>query len=157
MTKILLTQGKFALISNHQYERVRHFSWRATWSGKKWYASTLIDGKTVYLHRFIAGVTDTKTQVDHKDGDGLNCQDYNLRTCSNKQNSRNSIAKRARFKGVCWLKKNRKYRARIMVDGKEINLGCFDDEVSAAHAYDTAARKYFGDFAWLNFKELAQS
>jgi hypothetical protein len=32
-------------------------------------------------------------------------------------------------------------------------LGRFADEIDAAEAYDEAARKFFGEHAWLNFPD----
>lgn len=45
----------------------------------------------------------------------------------------------------------KKWRARITVNRKEKHLGYFKSEISAAKAYDVAAKKYFGEFANCNF------
>jgi hypothetical protein len=45
------------------------------------------------------------------------------------------------FKGVCWYKRDSKWQARIMIDGKQAHLGYFDDEEEAASAYDMAAAR----------------
>ena len=41
----------------------------------------------------------------------------------------------------------------LTVNGKFTYLGSFDTQIQAAMAYDEAAKKYFGQYAKLNFKE----
>lgn len=45
-----------------------------------------------------------------------------------------------RFKGVSFHKGNNKWIAQIKIDGKVKYLGEWDDDLTAARAYDTAAR-----------------
>ena len=56
------------------------------------------------------------------------------------------------FKGVSWFKRDRCWRAWIHHNGKQIHLGYFETEKAAAIAYDRAAKKYYKEFANLNFK-----
>ena len=91
--------------------------------------------------------------VDHIDSDGLNNQRYNLRVCTNAQNVQNQRIMRggtSRFKGVCWDMVNKKWRAKLGMNGKTFELGRFKVEADAASAYDDAAEKYFGEFAYTN-------
>jgi len=57
------------------------------------------------------------------------------------------VAKTSLFKGAQLQKK---WRAYIAVNGKIFHLGCFQNEIDAAKAYNQAAIKYFGGFACLN-------
>ena len=92
------------------------------------------------------------TLVDHKDGDSLNNQFENLRPTDYRGNNRN-VRKQpgtsSFFKGVCWSQG--RWQAMLSVNKKGLYLGRFCDELEAAKAYDAAAKKYFGEFARLNF------
>ena len=89
-----------------------------------------------------------RDQIDHKDGNGLNNCWLNLRECTQSQNQANrgpTKNNKLGTKGV--YKKNGRYYAKIMVNGKVINIGQFDALETAAQAYRKTATKHFGEFA----------
>lgn len=93
--------------------------------------------------------------VDHIDGDPTNNILSNLRECAHRQNMCNRKAARnssSKYLGVSHDKRDRIWRAEIRKDGKSIKLGSFAYELSAARAYDAAAKSLHGEFARLNFK-----
>jgi hypothetical protein len=53
----------------------------------------------------------------------------------------------SKFVGVSWIKRDRKWTARIKHERKIQYLGNFDDEHKAARAVDTAARRLRGEDA----------
>lgn len=109
-----------------------------------------------FLHRLILPCVDGRI-ADHINGDKLDCRRSNLRLCTHVENSRNAGTTKGRqYKGVGVLPCGR-FRARIMVNRKEIALGWHDTASDAARAYDAAALRYFGEFARLNFPTLAGS
>jgi hypothetical protein len=59
----------------------------------------------------------------------------------------------SKFRGVCWLKKRKAWRARIEVHGKREHLGYFDSEELAARAYDRRSYELNGVGARLNFPD----
>lgn len=168
--EIPLTRGYVALVDRSDYERVSQFNWHALVGKRK-------DGtvRTVYgfralprvpskngrtrqphelLHRFILGVKDLSIQVDHEDHDGLNCRRHNLRVATQTENNRNAKTRRdntSGYKGVSWLKQKKRWRVRIMVNGRSKYLGMFADQTVAARRYDMAAIENYGEFACLNF------
>jgi hypothetical protein len=147
MKLLQLTKGLKSRISDIDFRWAKTLSWYAQRSGNRFYAAT---GKSRLFHSFIF----TGTWVDHKDGDSLNNTRRNLRPASPTENGRNRI-KRApatsQFKGVSWSKLHDKWRADITLLKGHIFLGCYVSERGAAKAYDTAALRYFGKFARLNF------
>jgi len=115
------------------------------------------------LHRIIAKAQKGEW-VDHKDGDTCNNSKENLRVCTKQQNHFNtpktvSEHVTCRCKGVSKKSskgRQKRYHARIMVNYKEISLGYFYTEEEAGRAYDEAARKYFGEFACVNFPQQSE-
>ena len=104
------------------------------------------------MYREIVGAGSGQV-VDHKDGDGLNNTRENLRVCSrsdNEHNRRIDTKNSSGFKGVYFNKPMKKWMARISINNKRMYLGCYDNKVDAARAYDKAAKKHFGEFARLN-------
>ena len=53
--------------------------------------------------------------------------------------------------GVFWNKFRNRWCAKIIINKKSIQLGSFKDIESAIQCYETGAKKYFGEFANLNF------
>ena len=155
MKEIKLTQDKVALVDDEDYERVNQYKWSAKKCGKLYYASRhyYVDSKrtTQCMHQFILQDADKKLMIDHRDGDGLNNQKYNLReNTSRSQNLQNQKPKDNKLKGTTFY--NNKYRAQIRPAKNTIlHLGYFDTEIEAAKAYDEAARLYFGEYARCNF------
>lgn len=90
--------------------------------------------------------------VDHINHNILDNRRCNLRATTAAQNSRNRRPHKnttSRFKGVCRTRSG-KWQAQIKVDLKSVYLGMFDDELEAAKAYNEAARKAYGEYAYLN-------
>ena len=159
MKQIPLTQDKYALVDDEDFEYLNQWKWFAHKDKNTWYAQrnqTIDINKRIVIHMHRVILQEEK--IDHKDGNGLNNQRYNLRKASDLQNSRNKgIYKNniSGYKGVSFRKQSTKnpYQARIRVNKQEINLGSFSTAIEAALVYDQAAKQYFGEFARLNFSE----
>lgn len=149
---IPLTKGKFAIIDAADYELVSTHKWCASGSGCRTYAYCQMNGKTVALHRFLTNAPKGMV-VDHIDGNGLNDRRGNLRVCTQQQNLWNSRprGKSSRFKGPCWDRQKRRWVVYVRHGGRNIFVGRFRDEVTAALAYDRKAYECFGEYAYLNF------
>jgi hypothetical protein len=161
MKRISLTQGKYALVDDSDYEWLNQYKWYAIKDYNTWYAVRHItkpDGKQtlISMHRFILGLEyGDLREGDHKNHNGLDNRQDNLRICTGSQNQYNANPHKncsSVFKGIYWNKISNKWHTRISIRGQQRNLGYFNNEIKAAKAYDEAARKYFGEFANLNFR-----
>lgn len=159
MSKVIwLTQGQFALVDDVDYESLRGYNWHAERRKNKFYARgrKAVNGNKimVYMHSVILN-SQTGMVVDHKDGNGLNNQRDNLRSCTQQENIRNQKPRdgyTSAFKGVFFHKVAKKWTAQIRDDYKRIHLGLFVTEIEAARAYDEAAKRLHKQYANLNFK-----
>ena len=157
MIEIMLTQGKRALIDETDASRVWNYKWYALFDRYNWYAIRRVKKKGNWSHQSMHIFLMNPPQgvdIDHRDRNGLNNQRNNLRICTHQQNMRNkriSVGNASGFKGVCWKPRIKKWIAQIRY-GKVLHLGCFEDKKEAARAYDSAAEKFFGEFALTNKK-----
>jgi hypothetical protein len=158
MKTIKLSKGYHAQISDEDFERVSQYKWSALVSKDKYtvYGRRNIikeNGKrtSLLLHRFILKIEDPSVEVDHKDNDGLNCQRHNLRKCTQSQNQHNRKTRDRNTSGAKGVdKQNGKWRARIGIEGKSVNLGLFSTLEKASKAYDEAALLLHKEFSNIN-------
>lgn len=163
MITIPLTKGQAALLDDCD-AHLAALRWSSKPDSRTTYAfrwTQRPDGKRVRLrlHRAVLNAP-PGVEVDHINGNGLDCRRSNLRLATASQNKANVALRRdskSGFKGVSFDARDRKWCARIQVAGRKIGLGRFTDPVSAARAYDAGALRYFGTFARLNFPGPASS
>lgn len=112
-------------------------------------------GRLFLEHRliwaFIFGVW-PPGPLDHRDRNRSNNRIDNLRLATVSQNGQNSKIRAVNSsgsKGVSWYRPGQKWRARIVVDGREVSLGYFHEKEDAAAAYAKAAQQHFAEFARL--------
>lgn len=162
--RIYLGEGKWTILEQADYYRLKHYKWVVHGGGHNLYAVRLKfvePYKTIMLsmHREIMNANDDRL-VDHRNCDSLDNRKSNLRFATRAENMQNRRKRKntsSRYMGVCFCKQTGKWTSIIVYNKKSIWLGRFDSEIEAAKAYDEAAKKYYGEFARLNFPEKEES
>ncbi len=158
MKHIPLTQGKFAIVDDEDYEYLMQWKWYALRNGNTYYAVRNFRGSAqskarqgkILMHRIIAQ-TSPGAHTDHENHNGLNNRKTNLRQCTFGENQYNRLPTdncRSQYRGVCWGRIG--WVARIKHNSRSIWLGSHTSEVGAAKAYNRKAQELFGEFAYLN-------
>lgn len=157
MSKLIpLTQGHHAIVDDDDYDFLMQWKW---FSGKRGYVLRKAPGhntQTLCMHRVVMGLEPSDPRrVDHINRNTADNRRCNLRLVTIRLNSLNRVGtKTARsyshYKGVTFHKRQNKWQAQLFVDGKQLYLGKFESEHEAAVAYNAAAQKHFGEYAFLN-------
>lgn len=141
-----------AIVDSEDWDKIKNYTWGFGYGRTYVGANTKIRGKCILLHRFIMN-TPKGFHTDHINGNHLDNRKSNLRICTpaqNQFNSRKNKHKTSSYKGVCWYKRDKCWRAYINLSRKQIHLGYFTDEKQAAQAYNKKSKEIYGSFACLN-------
>ncbi|MBD5153088.1 MAG: hypothetical protein HDT16_11700 [Oscillibacter sp.] len=130
------------------WDRAKEYCWSLQARG---YAMAKIPqmGKTVTFHIFAFPECPDGMVRDHINGNKLDNRRSNIRFVLQRENSKNRGTGKNNASGhigVSWNKKEKKWTAKITVDGKNIQLGYFQDKEDAIAARKQAEIKYFGEY-----------
>lgn len=111
MKRIKLTQGKYALVDDEDYEWINTFNWHASLEsrGTKYYAVRWEsrDGRRykIRMHRFVLGLPpgllDPERVVDHKNHNPLDNQKENLEIVTQEENMKRSQGWKRQAEAPC--------------------------------------------------------
>lgn len=162
--KIQLKKGECVLIDEIDYKWAKSYEWESNpnnYAMRRHYFTSPYGRRkktTISMHREIMGrilVDLHKLQllrkfknnshelfVDHIDHDTLNNCRSNLRIVNNRQNQQNRRQNSSsKYPGVYWNKQEGKWRAYIMIKGKQHHLGYYNSENDAFLAYKSKVKE----------------
>lgn len=155
MKEIKLTRNKVALVDDNDFAEVSEHRWCAHKSKTLFYAwRNIQDGGRKYgqfMHYFLME-RKKGFVMDHVNHNSLDNRRSNLRYVTHTQNSQNRLPKlkKSNFKGVSWISSRNEWYAQIDYNKKAYYLGSYKIEEHAAEAYNNAAIRLFGEYAYLN-------
>lgn len=151
MKKIKLTQGKYALVDDDDYEEASKHKWSFSHGYAK-RSGPRPQSLKIYMHRVIMEAK-TGQMVDHINGNGLDNRKSNLRFCNKSTNGMNRGKNKnntSGYKGVSLCndqKRRKKWMARICINRVWKQLGRFYTPQEASLAYQEASNKYHKEFS----------
>ena len=156
MKKLKLSCGRFTLVDDDVFIWASKFYWCLGTKGCVQRSAKpepeTGKRKTIILHRLI-NKTPSHLHTDHINGKRQDNRRCNLRTVTRSQNHQNSRPQKgssSKYKGVGWDCCAEKWKAYIKIGNKMKSLGRYVHQIKAARAYNEAAIKYYGEYAWLN-------
>ena len=157
--ELILTSKKYGthtvLYDDKNRNLIKKHKWSLAGRKEKLYCISIfydrIRKKTIrtFMHNIIMKAKG----IDHKNGNGLDNREENLRIATQRQNNKNmKISRLNKFgvKGASFCKSRGVYSVHITCDYKHIFLGYYSSLVECAKKYNEAAIRLHGDFANLN-------
>lgn len=116
------------------------------------YRMVCVRGKKYLTHRviweMINGNIPYGLEIDHIDGNRSNNRIDNLRLVKRSNNNKNKskqLNNTSGVTGVTWCKKHKKWIARYKLNGKQVQIGRFDNLDDARNAREKVAMKIFSE------------
>jgi len=155
--KIIYTnKNEEILVDDDVYEQLNKLTWYKNIRGYAQHDFRRNGKEGRFLMHRIVMKAKKGILIDHVNLNKLDNQKSNLRFCTSSQNSIHmpkSRKTKSGFKGVFyypWNCKSRPWQVGIGVNRKYKYIGAFATVEEAAEAYNKAAIKYHGEFAYLN-------
>lgn len=142
MLSIKLTQEKFALVDDSDFEWLNQWKWHISTHG---YAMRRNKGKLIYMHRLINNTLDGY-ETDHVNRNKLDNRRENLISVNKIINGRNRGENKnntSGHKGISWDKRVKKWEIYIWNSYKKIHLGHSDNINDAFNIRKAAERIYW--------------
>lgn len=156
MKYISLSQGKFAIVDDEDYEEINKYRWHANLNidKKSFYArraSYTPKYEAIRMHRLLLGLAKgDRRQGDHINGYTLDNRKENLRIATQAQNNCNTCKRsnnKSGFKGVSAYRLTGKWIANCRINRRQKHLGIFSTKEDAAQVYILIAYIHYGEFA----------
>ena len=147
------TNGEEFYFDLEDYDKVKNYCWYKHHSG--YIVTCITDNDSeirlyIQMHRLIMNCPDNM-DIDHIFHNTYDNRKEFLRIVTYSQNSINQGIQSnntSGITGVGWYQRSEKWRVRIDIDGKQINLGYFDDFNEAVKVRKEAELKYFGEYRY---------
>jgi len=153
MKEIQLTQGKFAIVDDDDFELLNQWKWHISASGYAARRIPKVNGKQaiLFMHRILLGLSlNDGICGDHINGIRIDNRKCNLRIASKLENGKNVKKHKdnlSGYKGVYLNKDRNKWAAQICTNGKTEYLGLFESPELAYEEYCKESIKRHGDFS----------
>lgn len=149
--EVVVKNHKF-LIDEQDFEIFNKFSWSLLRCTPKHIYLVNSKNSRDLFHRLVMNPKEG-LHVDHISRDTTDNRRSNLRVCTRQQNMFNRGVQKnnaSGFKGVYFDNQHKRWVAKVEISGKKIRRS-FLNLIDAVNKYNELARKYFGEFAYLNF------
>ena len=140
MRKIKLTQGKYTLVDDSNFEWLNKWEWHFTYYGyaaRTTGSSKNKDKKGILMHRLIIQAEE-KEEVDHINRNKLDNRLKNLRIVNRSINNINRGKRKdntSGYKGVSYEKNTKSWAMDLAINKKRIRLRGFKTKLSAYRTY----------------------
>lgn len=120
-----------AVVDSDDYDKVKEYTW---WKNNDGYI--MCNTEKVGIHNIVMDITkhSFNAEVDHINRNKWDNRKCNLRVVDRQINNLNRNKNKnntSGYKGVAWHSQNKKWRAYIMLDHKQISLGLYNDKEEA--------------------------
>lgn len=144
------------------YDLIKDYCWNIHKSDRISYVESkdVVTRNVIKMHRLILGVENSCQIVDHISRKTEDNRKVNLRIVTNNENAKNHGESKVNKSGICgvsYRSDTNKWRSRITVNKKEINIGHFDSFEDAYIARMNAEKEYYGDYGRNDWNEKINS